>query len=135
MQTELPRLSLVIPVFNGAATVPCLVKELAHVFRNVPHETILVNDGSTDETEQICLGLAVTPNIMFVQLTHNFGEFGAVMAGLRHSRGTHVVVLDDDGQNPPEEALRLYQSILGTGFEVVYGRYRTKHHSWIIRSS
>ena len=64
----------------------------------------------------------------FLQLARNFGEHNAVMAGLNFSAGEYVVVLDDDAQNPPEEALRLYNEIREKKYDVVYGHYRVKRH-------
>ncbi len=66
----------------------------------------------------------------FLHLARNFGEHSAVLAGLSHSHGRAVAVLDDDGQNPPEEVVRLHQALIDGNFDVVYGRYREKKHHW-----
>jgi undecaprenyl-phosphate 4-deoxy-4-formamido-L-arabinose transferase len=49
---------------------------------------------------------------------------------MSRSTGEYVGILDDDGQNPPQELLRLWQHIHDTGVDVVYGRYVTKEHGW-----
>jgi undecaprenyl-phosphate 4-deoxy-4-formamido-L-arabinose transferase len=92
---------------------------------------VLVNDGSEDDSEQVCRALAeVHPEtVTFVHLARNFGEHNAVLAGLNQAVGRYVAVLDDDGQNPPEEVLRLYDEARAKNHDVVYGRYRAKHHS------
>src|SRR5262249_56225161 len=65
----------------------------------------------------------------FVHLSRNFGEHSAVLAGLSHARGQYVAVLDDDGQNPPEENMRMLQELKRKNFHVVYGHYLQKKHS------
>ena len=52
-----------------------------------------------------------------------------MLTGWRHARGAHLVNLDDDGQNPPAEAVRLWQQAKDTGLDVVYGHYAVKQHS------
>jgi undecaprenyl-phosphate 4-deoxy-4-formamido-L-arabinose transferase len=63
-------------------------------------------------------------------LARNFGEHHAVLAGLSRTRGRHVGILDDDGQNPPEELHRMWRLIQESGDDVLYGRYREKQHNW-----
>ncbi|WP_415908520.1 glycosyltransferase [Oleiharenicola sp. Vm1] len=95
------------------------------------HEIVLVNDGSRDATAAVCRELvreARVP-ITFVNHARNFGEHNAVLTGYRHARGAHVVNLDDDGQNPPAEAVRLWAHAQQAGLDVVYGHYAQKEHS------
>jgi undecaprenyl-phosphate 4-deoxy-4-formamido-L-arabinose transferase len=67
---------------------------------------------------------------MVIDHARNFGEHNAVLTGWRHARGGHIVNLDDDGQNPPREAVRLWHHAKNTGADVVFGHYQTKQHSW-----
>ena len=123
-------LSFVIPVYNGGRTVGRVVEEIQEQFREVPHEIVLVNDGSVDDSEATCAALSERhPDLVFVHLARNFGEHNAVLAGLNHSSGEYVAILDDDGQNPPGEVRRLYAAIRAGNHDVVYGCYRVKHHS------
>ena len=62
-------------------------------------------------------------------LSRNYGEHNAVMAGLRHARGAHVITMDDDLQNPPEEVERLLAFATQSGREVVYTCYDEKQHA------
>jgi glycosyltransferase involved in cell wall biosynthesis len=64
-----------------------------------------------------------------VSLARNYGEHNAVMAGLRYARGAHVITMDDDLQNPPEEVQRLLAFAQGNGKEVVYTYYYDKRHA------
>jgi undecaprenyl-phosphate 4-deoxy-4-formamido-L-arabinose transferase len=126
-------LSLVIPVYNSSASIGAVVDRIHQVFTAVPFEVVLVNDGSADDSEKACTLIAeqFPETVSFVQLSRNFGEHNAVLAGLNHTSGRYVAVLDDDGQNPPEEVVRMYHEIRRGNYDVVYGRYRTKRHGWL----
>jgi glycosyltransferase involved in cell wall biosynthesis len=126
-----PALSLVIPCYNSAAVIGKLVSELERLRIEGNHEIILVNDGSQDDTAEVCRELirdAAVP-VTFVDLARNFGEHNAVMAGLRVARGDYIITMDDDGQNPPAEMVRLYHFARESGKDVVYTRYAEKQHA------
>jgi hypothetical protein len=127
-----PELSVLIPVYNSERTLAPLVAEVHETFAGRRFEVVLVNDGSTDDSEAVCGRLveAFPGTVRFVQLARNFGEHNAVLAGLQYVRGNCVAILDDDGQHPPGEALRLYEAIRSGGYDVIYGRYTLKQHSW-----
>jgi undecaprenyl-phosphate 4-deoxy-4-formamido-L-arabinose transferase len=127
------RLSFVIPVFNGAETVSAVVDEIHAEFAGRPIEVVLVNDGSHDASERVCgeLRERYPETLTYVHLARNFGEHGATLAGLRHATGDRVAILDDDGQNPPAEVKRLDAALRDGPRDVVYGRYRTKRHSFL----
>src|SRR5438128_8819262 len=127
-----PELSLVIPVYNGGRTVGPLVEQITKIFGSTSFEVVLVNDGSEDDSETVCAQLAekFPRNVTFVHLSRNFGEHSAVLAGFAHSRGRYIAVLDDDGQNPPEEVVRLLDELKRKNYDVVYGHYIEKKHSW-----
>jgi len=125
-------LSFVIPVYNGAVRIGRLVEHIHKVAADLSFEVVLVNDGSADNSESVCAELAQRHphTVTFVHLSRNFGEHNAVLAGLNHVRGRYIGVLDDDGQNPPEEILRMLQELKQRNFDVVYGHYIEKKHSW-----
>ena len=127
-----PELSLVIPVYNGSRTIGALVEQITKIFGPTSFEIVLVNDGSEDDSEKICVQLAekFPQNVTFVHLSRNFGEHSAVLAGFTQARGRYVAVLDDDGQNPPEEAVRMLDELKRKNYDVVYGHYIEKKHSW-----
>jgi glycosyltransferase involved in cell wall biosynthesis len=127
-----PELSLVIPVYNGSRTIGPLVEQTAKIFGSTSFEIVLVNDGSEDDSERVCVTLAekFPQNVTFVHLSRNFGEHSAVLAGFTQARGRYIAVLDDDGQNPPEEVVRMLDELKRKKYDVVYGHYIEKKHSW-----
>jgi undecaprenyl-phosphate 4-deoxy-4-formamido-L-arabinose transferase len=126
-----PALSFVIPLFNSAETIETLVGDIDDLAVEGGHEIVLVNDGSVDGTAAICHRLVQSTRVAVTYVEHarNFGEHNAVLTGWRHARGAHIVNLDDDGQNPPAEAVRLWQHARATGLDVVFGHYDLKQHS------
>lgn len=126
-------LSIVVPVYRGAATVGKLVEALSALRPHGGLEIVLVNDGSPDNSGEVCRALRreATVPLTYIEHARNFGEHNAVMTGLRHARGAWVVTMDDDLQNPPEEVVRLYDHARLGGWDVVYTRYAEKmHESW-----
>jgi undecaprenyl-phosphate 4-deoxy-4-formamido-L-arabinose transferase len=123
-------LSIVVPVYRGAATVGRLVEALSVLHPAGGIEIVLVNDGSPDDSGAVCRRLAAeaTVPLTYVEHARNFGEHNAVMSGLRVARGAYVITMDDDLQNPPEEVLKLYDHARLGGWDVVYTRYAVKEH-------
>jgi glycosyltransferase involved in cell wall biosynthesis len=124
-------LSIVVPVYNGAVTIASLVAALSQLTPHGGLEIILVNDGSPDNSHEVCQGLLRTAHVPLSYIEHarNFGEHNAVMSGLRHARGAYVINMDDDLQNPPEEVVRLFDHARNGNWDVVYTRYATKQHA------
>jgi glycosyltransferase involved in cell wall biosynthesis len=124
-------LTFVIPLYNSADTIAPLVREIEGLSVAGGHEIVLVNDGSADRTSEVCRELLRTARVPITVIEHarNFGEHNAVLTGWRHARGAHIVNIDDDGQNPPGEAIRLWEHARSSGLDVVYGHYDIKRHS------
>ena len=125
------RLSLVVPVYRGAATIAPLVARLQQELGDrYELEFVLVNDGSPDDSGTVCRELAAGDRrIRFLDLARNFGEHNAVLAGLNHCSGEAAVILDDDFQNPPSEVIKLVAA-LEAGHDVAWARYDQKQHHW-----
>jgi undecaprenyl-phosphate 4-deoxy-4-formamido-L-arabinose transferase len=128
-------LSVVVPVYRSAGTLPVLLLRLraALAALAVPYEIILVDDGSPDDSWEVMRRVqAADPHgLTIVQLMRNYGQHNALMCGFRRARGRFVVTLDDDLQNPPEEIGTLYRAITERNHDLVYGRYpRKKHEAW-----
>lgn len=117
-----PTISVVIPAFNEEATLPVLYTRLTAVLTSVgaPYELIIVDDGSTDSTTERLRQLrAQDRRVKFIRLARNFGHQAALTAGLAHTKGQAVIVMDADLQDPPElipELLARWEE----GYEVVY---------------
>jgi glycosyltransferase involved in cell wall biosynthesis len=126
------RLSIVIPVYRGESTVSRLVDVLrGSLGDRYDLEIILVNDGSPDASANVCRSMAQQfSEVKFINLSRNFGEHCAVMAGLNVATGECTVTMDDDFQNPPEEVEKLVEE-LRTGYDIVYSYYEAKQHHWL----
>jgi glycosyltransferase involved in cell wall biosynthesis len=124
-------LSIVIPVYRGAATIGRLVDALSALHPAGGLEIVLVNDGSPDNSAEICQDLVrhATIPLTYIEHARNFGEHNAVMTGLRHASGAYVITMDDDLQNPPEEVVHLYDHARLGNWDVVYTRYGIKQHA------
>jgi undecaprenyl-phosphate 4-deoxy-4-formamido-L-arabinose transferase len=102
-----PTVSVIIPVYNEEQTLPLLFARLYPALDKlgINYEILFINDGSRDRSaallrSQFQLRPDVTRVILF---KGNFGQHMAIMAGFEHCRGSRVVTLDADLQNPPEE--------------------------------
>jgi undecaprenyl-phosphate 4-deoxy-4-formamido-L-arabinose transferase len=117
-------ISLVIPVYNEAANLPDLWTRVAAVMIQMarPWEVVFVDDGSSDDSLKMLKGFAAEApgQVRVVELSRNFGQHSAILAGFKQSKGDIVVTLDADLQNPPEEIPRLIQAI-DDGNDVVGG--------------
>lgn len=123
-------LSVVIPVFNGAAALPELVARLGAVLdsRDPGAEIVLVNDGSRDASWQVIGELAARePRVHGIDLMRNYGQHNALLCGIRAAAGAVIVTMDDDLQHPPEEVPRLLDA-LTDGVDVVYGAPLAEQH-------
>jgi glycosyltransferase involved in cell wall biosynthesis len=124
-------LSIVVPVYNSELTITNLVEALADLSIEGGHEVVLVNDGSADNTAEVCEGLVQKHHalpITFINLSRNFGEHNAVMAGLRYTQGRYVITMDDDLQNPPSEVIKLFNYACTSDKDVVYTFFQNKEH-------
>lgn len=114
--------SVVIPVYNEAAVLPTLYDRLTRVLNGLgePYEIIFVNDGSADESPLLLQDLqAKDERVKFLSLSRNFGHQIAITAGLDHSTGQAVVVMDADLQDPPEVIPRLIEQWC-KGYDIVF---------------
>jgi dolichol-phosphate mannosyltransferase len=119
-------LSVVIPLHNEAGNVLPLVAEIRAALSAIPHEIILVNDGSSDNTLFECQTLSDAKTI-----THRIacGQSAALQTGIRAANGPWVVTLDGDGQNDPADIPVLWQHAMafdGRGERVMVMGERTR---------
>lgn len=122
------RYSVVIPVYNSERLVGTTIDRVVEVFteHGLDHEVILVNDGSTDGSWEVIAERARTiPQVIALDLLKNYGQHHANLAGLREATGDYVITMDDDLQNPPDQALLLIDAAM-TGKDVVFGDFQQK---------
>jgi glycosyltransferase involved in cell wall biosynthesis len=116
-------LSVVVPVFNSAASLAALVSRLEPVLSGcaAEYELLLVNDGSRDASWAVIEDLERRhPWVHGIDLMRNSGQHNALLCGIRAASYPLTVTLDDDLQNPPEEILGLLAA-LGPQLDLVYG--------------
>jgi glycosyltransferase involved in cell wall biosynthesis len=124
-----PHLSIVSPVYGCVDVLPELCNQLNEFLSNITnnYEVILVNDASPDGAWETIQSLARGDSrIKGVDLSRNFGQQAAITAGLSHSTGEWVVVMDCDLQDQPKEIVKLYAKAQ-EGYEVVFGRRHQRH--------
>lgn len=123
-------LSVVVPVYNSEPTLAQLVARLEPVLQtlSLPHELILVNDGSQDGSWDAIRQLAAAqPWVRGICLMRNYGQHNALLVGVRAARYDRIVTMDDDLQHPPEVLPRLLAR-LTDGVDVLYGPPEQRQH-------
>ncbi len=126
-------ISLVIPVYNEEGNLTRLMERIRPVMTVMarPYEVVFVDDGSRDGSLTILEGFAQSPDVRVVELTRNYGQHAAILAGFSIVRGDIVVTLDADLQNPPEEIPRLIATMEEGGFDVVGSIRRGRKDSYL----
>ncbi len=126
-------LSIVVPVYNSAATLPQLLERLGRAIDPLTkdYEIVLVDDGSRDDSWVALQSLRARygDHMVAIQLMRNYGQHNALMCGLGVARGEYVVTMDDDLQNPPEEIPKLLAHIKNRGLDLVYGCPSDRNHA------
>ncbi|MCB2263499.1 MAG: glycosyltransferase [Candidatus Thiosymbion ectosymbiont of Robbea hypermnestra] len=116
-------ISVVIPVYRSAESLPALYGCLTGVFADYPDgcEMLFVEDCGGDHSWELIRGLAATdPRVRGLRMGRNYGQHNALLCGIRAARGGVIVTMDDDLQHPPDELPRLLAK-LNEGYDVVYG--------------
>jgi len=132
------RVSVAIPVYNEADGIAELLRRVGDALRAVPggpHEIVIVNDGSRDDTLARLAQHAMTDDrVVIVSLSRNFGHQAALTAALDHVTGDVAIVMDGDLQDPPELIPALL-ALHATGHDVVYARRSSRKEPWWLRAS
>jgi glycosyltransferase involved in cell wall biosynthesis len=123
-----PLLSVVMPVFREGAHLAAFLATVRSSLEqcDLPHEVVLVDDGSPDDTWQVIRAEAKgNHRLRALRLSRNFGKESALCAGIEHARGAAVIVMDADGQHPPSlipEMVRLWRDSEADIVEAVKSR-------------
>ena len=128
-----PNASVIIPVYNGADTVPQLTDRLMRVLPDMfsKFEILLVDDCSPDKSWDVLKEMQkqYPEAVRAIHLSKNYGQHNATLCGIRAARYEICITMDDDLQHPPEQ-LPLLVEELEKGFDVVYAVPKKLPHSW-----
>lgn len=116
-------ISITVPIFNEAETIPKLYRRVQKAMEKsgLEWELILVNDGSTDDSETVLDQLAEhDPAVKVVHFRRNFGQTAAMMAGFDFASGEVIIPMDGDLQNDPVDIPKMLEKI-DEGFDCVSG--------------
>ncbi len=127
-ETNVPAVSVVVPLFNEEENVSILESELDAALSGLDHEIIFVDDGSVDRTVERVVS---APNIRIIRFEKNTGQSAAIYAGLQAARGATAVLIDGDLQNDPADIPRLLTEI-ARGADLVCG-YRVKRKDTLVK--
>ncbi|MFA6030805.1 MAG: glycosyltransferase family 2 protein [Elusimicrobiota bacterium] len=116
----IPRLSVLIPVYNEEATVAELVRRVRAVELPLEKEIVAVDDASTDGTPAVLAGLA-GPDLVLVRHDRNRGKGAAVRTAADRASGDLLLVQDADLEYDPRDYARLLEPLLDGRADVVYG--------------
>ena len=99
-------ITIIIPAYNEEETLPDIISRLTKLAKRIDNynfEFLFVNDGSRDHTGDLLSNFAKQdPRVSYINLSRNFGKEIAVAAGIDHAQGDAAVIMDADGQEPPE---------------------------------
>lgn len=129
---QIPKLSIVSPVYQAQKILPELVSRLEAALKKITDdfEIILVEDHSPDESwaeiERLCEGRTYLKGF---KLSRNFGQHYAITCGLDQAKGDWIVVMDCDLQDQPEEIEKLFKKAQ-EGYDVVLASRRQRNDSY-----
>ena len=126
------KISFVIPSLNEAESLPKLIDGIrANVPDGYLYEIIIVNDGATDNTEEVmCCIVDADPAVHLISHRKNFGKAAALETGFHESTGDIIITMDDDMQTHPSQVFKLIETIEEGGYDVVYGTYPHSKNSF-----
>lgn len=122
--------SIVVPVYNSAATIELLYQACSEVFSQNKFQIIFIDDASFDESWcKIATLKENNSNVTGIQLQKNAGQHAATFCGFVFAKGNYIITIDDDMQVHPQEILKLIDCAQQEDADVVYGVYDKKQHS------
>ena len=131
-------ISIIVPCYNEEEMIPLFYGEMDIISRTmsqVSFEFIFVNDGSKDGTLTKFKELASKDTrVRYYSFSRNFGKEAALYAGLKHSKGDYVAVMDVDLQDPPELLPEMYRLLQDEDYDCIGTRRKDREGEPIIRS-
>ena len=125
-------LSVVITVLNEEENISPLLKSVREALAGIDFEIVLVDDGSTDKTNQQILEYSDDRTIL-VQLRKNYGQSNAMTAGIDHSSGLYIALLDGDLQNDPSDIPAMLDLLKKEDWDVVAGNRKNRKDGMFLR--
>jgi undecaprenyl-phosphate 4-deoxy-4-formamido-L-arabinose transferase len=133
MSKNKPDYSIVVPVYNSCESLEELYQRIGQTMNKIEKtfEVIFVDDDSTDKSWSILESIQKTDTekVIAIRLTRNFGQHNATTCGIAQASGDFIITIDDDLQNPPEEIIKLIDTMRNSDADLVYGIYGRKQHS------
>lgn len=138
MDTSPPTLdlSIVLPVYNEAGSLPSLISELTAVLAQLgrSYEIVAVDDGSSDDSVAVLRRLQEQePRLRIVQFRRNFGQTAAFAAGFDYAQGAVIITMDADGQNDPADIPRLLEVMDAGDYDLVNGWRQNRKEPFLTR--
>ena len=131
-------ISIILPIYNEEKGLAQFVLKLQEAIDTISHdfEFIFVNDGSRDHSLQVILELChQNSTYKYINLSRNFGHQIAVTAGIEHAKGDYIILMDSDGQDPPEVVKTLVAK-MEEGYDVAYAqRIKRNDESWLKKTT
>lgn len=131
-------ISVIIPCFNEEASLPFYKEEILKVMQQMSSEEfelLFINDGSKDTTLPLLKQYAAEDSrFKYVSFSRNFGKEAAIYAGLQHSTGDYVCIMDADLQDPPSLLPEMYDIVKNQGYDSVATRRVSRKGEPAIRS-
>ena len=134
-------LSVIVPCYNEEESLPFFYQRIQQVAAKLKEkhqlemECLFVDDGSKDKTLTLLRQYSQeNPMMKYISFSRNFGKEAAIYAGLEHSQGDYVAMLDADLQDPPELLDEMYEAIVNEGYDCVATRRVTRKGEPPIRS-
>ncbi len=132
------RCSIVVPCYNEEEAIPIFYEEMSKTMKKIDElefDLEFIDDGSSDNTLKVIKELRKKDErVHFVSFSRNFGKEAGIFAGLKHSKGDYVVIMDVDLQDPPELLEEMYKCIKDEGYDCVATRRATRKGEPPIRS-
>ncbi|KHD44996.1 glycosyltransferase family 2 protein [Streptococcus hongkongensis] len=131
------KISIVVPCYNEEETVNLFLEEIFKVTKDIPNysfDYIFINDGSKDNTLEVLREVNKRfDNVHYLSFSRNFGKEAGLLAGLKHTSGDYVAVMDADLQDPPE-LLPVMVGLIEKGYDIVGTRRKNREGEPVIRS-
>ncbi len=131
-------ISVVIPLFNEAESLPELTSWIDRVMENngFSYEIVFIDDGSTDESWQVIKQLKNEyPKINAIKFQRNYGKSAGLNEGFLAAQGDVIITMDADLQDNPDEIPDLYKMIMEDGFDLVSGWKKKRYDPFIKRNT